>query len=209
MHRALRIDSLTHVQNILQPSFVGPFNVVGPAHLPTIVLVPWSGRVITQRCDVVGYWPVLHCPVARFQRPVMFCVNQTVADANAGYTSLHNALFARRRPTRVFAPCARFINAPHNSHKTRQRSRCRHGSSVYVTYVILWNVRVHLTYAYILPYTLNLRVTELLWPPCVADADIIFLPRGFYLLFIFFYSSPNLSGRRLDVYHTSTHDVAL
>jgi len=26
---------------------------------------------------------------------------------------------------------------------------------------------------------------------------------------IFFYSSPNLSGRRLDVYHTSTHDVAL
>ena len=25
----------------------------------------------------------------------------------------------------------------------------------------------------------------------------------------FFYSSPNLSGRRLDVYHTSTHDVAL
>ena len=25
----------------------------------------------------------------------------------------------------------------------------------------------------------------------------------------FFYSSPNLSGHRLDVYHTSTHDVAL
>ena len=25
----------------------------------------------------------------------------------------------------------------------------------------------------------------------------------------FFYSSPNLSGRRLDVYHTSTHGVAL
>jgi len=29
----------------------------------------------------------------------------------------------------------------------------------------------------------------------------------FYLSF--FYSSPNLSGRRLDVYHTSTHGVAL
>jgi len=29
----------------------------------------------------------------------------------------------------------------------------------------------------------------------------------FYLLL--FYSSPNLSGRRLDVYHTSTHGVAL
>ena len=31
----------------------------------------------------------------------------------------------------------------------------------------------------------------------------------FFLSFFFFFSSPNLSGRRLDVYHTSTHDVAL
>ena len=31
---------------------------------------------------------------------------------------------------------------------------------------------------------------------------------SFYLSFYLF-SSPNLSGRRLDVYHTSTHDVAL
>ena len=38
----------------------------------------------------------------------------------------------------------------------------------------------------------------------IADADIIFLPCGFYLLFL-----PNLIGRRLDVYHTSTHGVAL
>jgi len=30
-----------------------------------------------------------------------------------------------------------------------------------------------------------------------------------WLLSIFFISSPNLSGRRLDVYHTSTHGVAL
>jgi len=35
----------------------------------------------------------------------------------------------------------------------------------------------------------------------------IFLPCGFYLSSLF--SSPNLSGRRLDVYHTSTHGVAL
>jgi len=48
-----------------------------------------------------------------------------------------------------------------------------------------------------------------LWPPCLADADIILLPCGFYLLSIFFYSSPNLIGHRLDAYHTSTHDVAL
>jgi len=33
------------------------------------------------------------------------------------------------------------------------------------------------------------------------------LPCDFY--FLFFYSSPNLSGCRLDVYHTATHDVAL
>ena len=49
-------------------------------------------------------------------------------------------------------------------------------------------------------------IVEFLWPPCVADADIICLPCGF---FIFFYSSPNLSGRRLDVYRTSTHGVVL
>ena len=47
----------------------------------------------------------------------------------------------------------------------------------------------------------------LLWLPCVADADIIFLPCGFFLSF--FFSSPNVSGHRLDVYHTSTHGVAL
>jgi len=35
-----------------------------------------------------------------------------------------------------------------------------------------------------------------------------FLSSVFYLS-IFFFSSPNLSGRRLDVYHTLTHGVAL
>jgi len=30
-----------------------------------------------------------------------------------------------------------------------------------------------------------------------------------FLLLSFFFSSPNLSGRKLDVYHTSTHGVAL
>jgi len=51
--------------------------------------------------------------------------------------------------------------------------------------------------------------TDWLWPPCAADADIIFLPCGFFLLSSFFFSSPNLSGRRLDVYNTSTYGVAL
>jgi len=41
-----------------------------------------------------------------------------------------------------------------------------------------------------------------LWPPCVVDADIIFLS-----CFFFFYSLPNLSSRRMDVYRTSTHDT--
>jgi len=35
------------------------------------------------------------------------------------------------------------------------------------------------------------------------------LPCDFYLLLLSCFSSPNLSGRRLDVYHTFTHDVAL
>jgi len=30
-----------------------------------------------------------------------------------------------------------------------------------------------------------------------------------FLSSIFFLSSPNISGRRLDVYHTSTHDVGI
>jgi len=50
-----------------------------------------------------------------------------------------------------------------------------------------------------------------LWPPCVADADIIFSSCFFFffLLSSFFFSSPNLRHRRLDVYHASRHGVAL
>ena len=47
-----------------------------------------------------------------------------------------------------------------------------------------------------------------LWSPYVIGQTIIFLPCGFYLS-SFFFSLPNLSGLRLDVYHTSTHGVAL
>jgi len=38
-----------------------------------------------------------------------------------------------------------------------------------------------------------------------ADHFIVAMVSSFFFLF----SSPNLSGRRLDVYHTSIHDVAL
>jgi len=46
-----------------------------------------------------------------------------------------------------------------------------------------------------------------LWSPYVIGQTIIFLPCYFYLLFIFFFSSLNLSGRRVDVYHTFVHMV--
>jgi len=36
---------------------------------------------------------------------------------------------------------------------------------------------------------------------------ILFLSSSFF--FLLFFSSPNLSGRKLDVYHTMAHDVAL
>jgi len=41
-------------------------------------------------------------------------------------------------------------------------------------------------------------------------AYVIFLPCGFYFLLSIYllFSAPNVSGRRLDVYHTSTHGVA-
>jgi len=42
----------------------------------------------------------------------------------------------------------------------------------------------------------------------VIGQAIIFLPCDFYLSFYLF-SLPNLRGRRLDAYHTSTHSVAL
>ena len=45
-----------------------------------------------------------------------------------------------------------------------------------------------------------------LWPPCEIGQAIIFLPCGFFYLSSFFYFSLlNLSGHRVDVYHTSTH----
>jgi len=56
----------------------------------------------------------------------------------------------------------------------------------------------------------SLTIT-LLWPPYGIGQAIIFLPCGFFYLLSFYllFSSPNLSGRRVDVYHTSTHGVAL
>ena len=50
---------------------------------------------------------------------------------------------------------------------------------------------------------------NLLWSPYVIGQTIIFLPLLFLSSIYYLFSSPNLSGRRLDVYHTLTHGVAL
>jgi len=47
-----------------------------------------------------------------------------------------------------------------------------------------------------------------LWPPCVIGQAIYIFILSFVVVLSFF-SSPNLSGPRLDVCHTSTHGVAL
>jgi len=49
----------------------------------------------------------------------------------------------------------------------------------------------------------------LLWPPYGIGQAIIFLPCGFFYLLSSFFLAYNLSRRRLHVYHTSTHRVAL
>jgi len=46
-----------------------------------------------------------------------------------------------------------------------------------------------------------------LWPP--NGQVIISCPVFSYIFSFLSFPSPNLSGRRLDVYHTSTHGVAL
>jgi len=59
-----------------------------------------------------------------------------------------------------------------------------------------------------------ITITVYLWPPYEIGQAIIFFVLWFLsiFLFVFLFSSPNFSGRRLDVYYTlntSTHDVAL
>jgi len=52
-------------------------------------------------------------------------------------------------------------------------------------------------------------VTCFLWPPYVIEQAIYIFILSFVLSLFFFLSSPNLGRRRLDVYHTCTHRVAL
>ena len=57
----------------------------------------------------------------------------------------------------------------------------------------------------IILWRLNLPRTPSLWSPYVIGQTIIFSSCSFFLssiFYLFFLSSPNLSGRTLDVYHT-------
>ena len=53
------------------------------------------------------------------------------------------------------------------------------------------------------------KTSIFLWLLYGIEQDIIFSSCHLFYLSFFFFSSPNLSRRRLDVYHTSTHGVAL
>jgi len=45
--------------------------------------------------------------------------------------------------------------------------------------------------------------------PALQMRTLYFAAVVTFFFFLLGFSLPNLSGRRLDVYHTSTHDVAL
>ena len=58
-------------------------------------------------------------------------------------------------------------------------------------------------------YSVVRIVAAFLWSPYVIGQTIYIFMLWFVLLLSSFFSSPNLSRRRLDVCHTSTHGVAL
>jgi len=68
------------------------------------------------------------------------------------------------------------------------------------------SLQQHYYYHIILLLIFSLTLA-LLWPPYVIGGPLYFCPVVSFFLrsSIFFFSSPNLSGRRLDVCHTSTH----
>jgi len=56
---------------------------------------------------------------------------------------------------------------------------------------------------------LHARLGAIYGLPYLIGQAIIFFALWFLLCIFFFFSWPNLSGRRLDIYHASTHGVAL
>jgi len=75
----------------------------------------------------------------------------------------------------------------------------------------LWNEIVTLLLVFFIGLQFLPASHCFLWSPYVIGQTIIF-SSCFFLLsssFFFFFSSPNLSGQKLDIYHTLAHDVAL
>jgi len=79
--------------------------------------------------------------------------------------------------------------------------------STFSCFLILMLPFLYFNRGYTLPW-FYFSSAGLLWPPYEIGGPLYFCPVVTIFLSIFF-SSPNLSGRRLDVYHTSTHGVAL
>ena len=86
--------------------------------------------------------------------------------------------------------------------------KCRCGRQTNANHCWRWALKAVSTHTWYVLVTCSVLLDTFLWSPYVIGQTIIFLPCDFYLA-SFFFSSPNLSGRRLDVYHTSTHGVAL
>ena len=64
-----------------------------------------------------------------------------------------------------------------------------------------------LSHCWFRQYMLACLISDALWwPPVVMVRPLYFT---LWFLSFFFFPSPKLSGRRLDVYHASTHDVTL
>jgi len=63
--------------------------------------------------------------------------------------------------------------------------------------------------AEIIQFVFRSTILCYLWSPYVIEQTIYIFILSFVLSSSFFLSSPNLSHRRLDVCHTSTHGVAL
>jgi len=81
------------------------------------------------------------------------------------------------------------------------------GQAIYIfilsfVMVALWNRADH--YIFILSFVLLFMAAL-----CNRGGALYFCPVISIFLLLLFFSSPNLSGHRSDVYHTSTHGVAL
>jgi len=137
-------------------------------------------RPCTRSCTRLCSWPVRLCTQTIYTYTAVFA---------AVYTPMYTAVYtARTRPCTRSCTCIR-------GQYTKRIEFATFSQTVVITSV---NEAKH----YIL------LVTEsLLWPPCVADADIIFLS-CFFVSFFFLFSSPNPRRRRLDVYRIAKNSLS-